>query len=610
MAIYMGLICKTLLLSLFIIQQCVAPPTKQKEPGQGNHDNSSNSESNPKSLDDLGVEYSRYLKEVVEALESDAEFRKKLELAEEADFRNGKVAAELEYVNHNVRTKLDELKRTELQRLKQLVKESEKLEKRKSHHEIAGHIDHLNEHTFEVADLHRLITKVRLDLEEADKRRRQEFKEYEMQKKFEQLEKMKTMDEEHRKKYQEELEAQKKKHQQHEPLHHPGSKAQLEEVWEKEDHMEDQKFNPKAFFHLHDLDGNGYWDEEEVKALFIKEVGKLYEPGAPEDDMRDRQEEMERMREHVFAESDTNRDRLISYAEFLDQTKRQEFERDDGWESIDQKPQFTQQEYEEFERRRQAEIQRLIDQGLLQPYAPGMMPPPQYGVHPAQYQQHPGQAAGYVQPPHPNQMPQYQYGGQIQHPNQMPQQQAQYINQAPPHPGQVPQQYHQPPIHQQQQVQYQQQVPIQQQQQQQHPNQIPQQHPNQIPQQQQHPNQIPQQQQQQIPQQQQQLPNQIPQQQQQQQHPNQIPQQQQQQYKPISNEIPKQPSIPQNIPQQQQQQNQPVQPPSQSQYQQPQLQQQNQIPQQQQQRQYSSSKFESQGNKVATNEKIPDNLPK
>lgn len=56
------------------------------------------------------------------------------------------------------------------------------------------------------------------DLEEADKKRKEEFKQYEMQKEFEQNEKMKTMDEEHKKKYQEELEEMKKKHQKHEPV--------------------------------------------------------------------------------------------------------------------------------------------------------------------------------------------------------------------------------------------------------------------------------------------------------------------------------------------------------------------------------------------------------
>lgn len=60
-----------------------------------------------------------------------------------------------------------------------------------------------------------------------------------------------------------------------------------------------------------DLDGNGVWDQEEVKALFLKELDKLYQQGVPEDDMRERVEEMERMREHVFTEADLNKDGLI-----------------------------------------------------------------------------------------------------------------------------------------------------------------------------------------------------------------------------------------------------------------------------------------------------------
>lgn len=66
---------------------------------------------------------------------------------------------------------------------------------------------------------------------------------------------------------------------------------------------------------ISDLDGNGVWDESEVKALFLKELDKLYEAGAPEDDMRERAEEMERMREHVFREADTNHDNLIRYGD-------------------------------------------------------------------------------------------------------------------------------------------------------------------------------------------------------------------------------------------------------------------------------------------------------
>lgn len=56
---------------------------------------------------------------------------------------------------------------------------------------------------------------------------------------------------------------------------------------------------------------------------------------------------------------------LISYQEFLDTTKQPDFEKDPGWESLDQKPVYTYEEYKEFERRRQEEVQRLIQQGLV-----------------------------------------------------------------------------------------------------------------------------------------------------------------------------------------------------------------------------------------------------
>lgn len=48
-----------------------------------------------------------------------------------------------------------------------------------------------------------------------------------------------------------------------------------------------------------------------MKALFIKELDKIYSEGAPEDDIYERREEMERMREHVFKEADLNHDGLI-----------------------------------------------------------------------------------------------------------------------------------------------------------------------------------------------------------------------------------------------------------------------------------------------------------
>ena len=67
-----------------------------------------------------------------------------------------------------------------------------------------------------------------------------------------------------------------------------------------------------------------------LQVLFKKELDKVYDPNAPEDDMREREEEMERMREHVFRESDTDKNKLISFDEFLAETKREEFEKDPG----------------------------------------------------------------------------------------------------------------------------------------------------------------------------------------------------------------------------------------------------------------------------------------
>uniref|UniRef100_A0A182MWH0 EF-hand domain-containing protein n=1 Tax=Anopheles culicifacies TaxID=139723 RepID=A0A182MWH0_9DIPT len=325
------------------------------------------------------IEYNKYLQEVVSVLESDPVFAEKLQKAAESDIRSGVIAQELEYVGHHVRSRLDELKRVELQRLKELATKQFELtnEIDRDHLKISEHVDHSNPHTFEIDDLKKLILKTSQDLMENDRRRREEFKQYELQKEFEKQEKLRSLDEEHRKAYEEDLKRQQAKHDNHEKIHHPGNKAQLEEVWEKQDHMDGQDFDPKTFFMLHDLDGNNMWDENEVKVLFINELNKMYQAGAPEDDMKERAEEMERMREHVFKEADTNKDGLISFEEFIEQTKRNEFQKDPGWDTVDHEQQFTHEEYVEFERRRQEEIQRLIAEGKLPPH-PNM---PQ-GYHP------------------------------------------------------------------------------------------------------------------------------------------------------------------------------------------------------------------------------------
>lgn len=189
----------TIIILIFtVLQVCYAPPVSQnKEKGKA--------ESESDGLEDY-MEYHRYLREVVNALESDPEFRQKLEKANEEDIRSGKIAHELEFVSHNVRTRLDEIKRTELERLRHLMEKKKQLQEgndidNPAHH----HLDHINPHTFEIEDLKKLIAKTTEDLAEADKKRREEFKEYEMQKEFEKQQKLNHTTGEERAKLEKEL---------------------------------------------------------------------------------------------------------------------------------------------------------------------------------------------------------------------------------------------------------------------------------------------------------------------------------------------------------------------------------------------------------------------
>ncbi|XP_017778756.1 PREDICTED: nucleobindin-2 [Nicrophorus vespilloides] len=358
------------------------------------------------------VEYHRYIREVVNALESDPTFREKLEKADEEDIRSGKIAHELELVSHHVRTRLDEIKRTELQRLRELVaKRNELMGTVDVDDPMHHHVDHGNPHTFEIDDLKKLIKKTSEDLAKADRIRHEDFKQYEMQKEYEKQDKLNHTSGDEREKLQQQYQEMEEKHKKHEKLHTPGHKQQLEEVWEEQDHMQ-QDFDPRTFFMLHDLDSNGLWDQDEVKALFIKELDKMYSAAAPEDDMRERVEEMERMRESVFKEMDTNGDGFIDYQEFVQQTKRNDFEKDNGWQGLDEQKPYTDEEMEAY-------IRQYQMQHPPPPGYPNDIPPINHNQVYPQPPGHPNQVYPAGQVPqaqfHPGQMPQAQVN-----PHQMP----------------------------------------------------------------------------------------------------------------------------------------------------------------------------------------------
>lgn len=64
----------------------------------------------------------------------------------------------------------------------------------------------------------------------------------------------------------------------------------------------------------------------------VYQLDKAYDPNAAEDDMVERYEEMNRMREHVMKEVDKDQDRLVSLEEFLESTRHSDFKRDEGWD--------------------------------------------------------------------------------------------------------------------------------------------------------------------------------------------------------------------------------------------------------------------------------------
>ncbi|XP_053298530.1 nucleobindin-2a [Pleuronectes platessa] len=305
---------------------------------------------------DTGLHYDRYLREVIDFLEKDQHFRDKLHNTDMEDIKAGKLAKELDFVSHHVRTKLDELKRQEVNRLRTLIKAKQDIE---GGNDIAvdhqallkqfEYLNHMNPHTFEVDDLDRLIKSATNDLENFDKDRHEEFKQYEMMKEHDRREHLKTLDEEERVKEEEHYEEMKKKHADHPKVNHPGSQNQLKEVWEDADGLDPEDFDPKTFFKLHDSNGDGFFDEQELEALFTKELEKIYDPTNEEDDMLEMEEERLRMREHVMNEVDSDKDRLVSLEEFLVATKKKEFLEPDSWETLEQNQAYTDEEMREFE---------------------------------------------------------------------------------------------------------------------------------------------------------------------------------------------------------------------------------------------------------------------
>jgi len=176
----------------------------------------------------------------------------------------------------------------------------------------------------------------------------------------------------------------------------------MEEVWEKVDRLEPEQFNAKSFFKLHDINGDGFLDEWELEAIMLKEAAKIHDE-APEADAVEKQEEMDRMRQHVMKEFDKNKDRMLSLDEFDTGINGKDAKNEQGWQSIEDRAVFSDQEFQNFSEKfapvstsippHQTPSPSGNQQPQVQPEAAAQPPPAPAQMQPPQQQQNPNPQA-------------------------------------------------------------------------------------------------------------------------------------------------------------------------------------------------------------------------
>jgi len=273
--------------------------------------------------------------------------------ATSADIKNGIVERTLSRIHPDIRTKLDEVKRSIISEYKQ------KLKKAKLDDNIPKDL-----YKFSDDDLKHLLKERQERLKSMDETRRKQFHKYELEKELKHKMMLRAMNEYDRK-VQEALDAENvdKMKENQKKLHHPGNKKAMEEAW-MADGFDKESFNPKTFFKLHDLNGDNEWDPFELEAVFEKEVEALFE-GLNDIDEREKSEEVSRMREHVVKHLDTNEDGMVGLEEFLAFAKGKEFDHEDPWDTVFMET-IPDSEVDDFESKLDAEEKAHLEKEAME----------------------------------------------------------------------------------------------------------------------------------------------------------------------------------------------------------------------------------------------------
>jgi len=262
-------------------------------------------------------------------------------------------------VSEGSKKQLNEVKKREVNAIRRRL-----IPKKKSqsyNDEVPTHLDMTNLR-FTGQDLRMLIKANREHIQKFTELREKDFQHYEMEKRFVEEQRLRHIkDEERRKAEQEKMEAAKAS-QANRKIKHPLTEDTAKEVWEEKEQLPKDEFNPKTYFALNDLDSNGLLDLEEVRRLLHKELENSYDQKEGEHDPRERREEMERMRDHIYKEIDKNRDLMIDYSEFLEGLEDKK-DINKNWETIDNEPVFNDTDFDSYEKKRIDEIREDIAEG-------------------------------------------------------------------------------------------------------------------------------------------------------------------------------------------------------------------------------------------------------
>uniref|UniRef100_A0A915PT47 EF-hand domain-containing protein n=1 Tax=Setaria digitata TaxID=48799 RepID=A0A915PT47_9BILA len=363
------------LLFCILIWLCAdaAPPNRDMADNLQNAEKQQQWEQEQKEQMAKYVKYMRYLETVLTILQATPQWKEAIQSMTQEEMRGGKIAEMVDKLEPHIIEQLAKAKILELQRLEQEIKDQLNADGGATLNiKVPEHLDFNNWETFSQEDLRRLIIKIVADMDELEKQRKQEFKQYEMKKKAEEDHKMVLLGRQsgskdrvagyyrfhtlvevsyqdkfsraEREQYIRKMEEQRRLNK-HEPLKHPGSRDQLKKVWEDTDQLDKDTYDPTTLFGLHDRNNDGYWSYDELNTIFLTEIEKLRNFSDVE-----KLEELYRMRNHVMKQMDINNDHRISLAEFLADREARGEKPDPGWEDIGDKEQYTKEELEIFEK--------------------------------------------------------------------------------------------------------------------------------------------------------------------------------------------------------------------------------------------------------------------